>query len=132
MEQPKTIGDLLKMQWVEPPKKPKLGRSYSPYEIKIIKQFYPKGKAELVKKYLPGRSIHSIRKKAEKLGLGSKIIKWSWYDEAILIQLHKQTSNFAEITHELNRLCGVNRTKDAVATKFHELSKRPIVSDPPV
>jgi hypothetical protein len=131
MEQPKTIGDLLKMEWVKPDKKPKFGRGYTPYETKIIKQFYPKGKARLVKEHLPDRSMHSIRKKAEKLGLGSPNVRWHRKDELILIDLYRKSNSSVEITHELNRICGSSRTKGAVVTKFYELSKRPIVSDPP-
>lgn len=138
--------DILRIPWTKPKKKeydrsnPKTDirdyrqtdQDYTGVEVAILTEFYPKGKATLVAKYLPHRSMHSIRKKAEVLGLASKRPPWTKQQELIVQGLYNRGLNMKEIAQELNRLCGTNRTSGSVNTKLYEIRRRAIATTPRV
>ena len=103
---------------------------YSDDEIKILTDNYSKMTAEEMEGLLPGRSKHSIHKKAEQLGI-RKVHKngtrelYRWSKEECKILTDNLYSSYDEIFN-LIKEAGFDRCKDSVRDKAYRQRKKDI------
>lgn len=128
------------LQHYKPPrlsrKGTRVGRAANPYcsitdshyttqELNILRQHYAIGGAKEVHKHLPTRSIHSIHKRAEKLGIrfGTRTGATRWDEEENnILEMHIDKPN-REIV-EIFKSRGFARSFHSIRSKKPQIRKK--------
>jgi hypothetical protein len=119
------------VQLVNPkPKVNKNNRYYTKDEVSFLKENYFRKPAYLIANRL-GRSVHSVHKKAEKLGLikHSSRIKWSTREDRILAIGIENDLLPEDIQKQLSNE-GFKRTMEAIHTRTREFARNGVALKP--
>lgn len=113
---------------------------FSEQEIATIREHYPTGGTKACLPFLPLRTIDSVRKKAQAIGLAAvkrRLVEtdaWPPAAKELLAQLIGEGYSCSKVAERINVECGTTFTRNAIISKCHRMglsmAHRPKISKP--